>query len=383
MPQEVPSSSHSILLLCNTWSAITEGISAVNQSVALTLSRYKGIQVYSTVFHALTDLNPTDRSLADENRISLVSLDPGRGSERQFYERFNESPAEFFADAQKSIPHVTHIVGHSPITAKAALVLRRQLYPDSGVILFYHVIPRDVEWLADSLRYPVPTDDEQVRLGEQADVVYSVTEKTHWYYAAKFRNRCQTEVDHRLFLPQCSPPVFDVRRSNVKNDAYDVVTLTHGSDACAAWSGVDIAGCGVNKVAMETAKYKGSAKPPTLRVGGTHNDVTQIRNHVKQFISELVLDVANYRSPKELYGDLDRRTLCIVPSRSEPYGYMGLQALSAGIPTLISEDSCLASVVKRLTSEPEVFLGEKTHLHTHPRTRWGEGPIIYAPLSKY
>ena len=49
--------------------------------------------------------------------------------------------------------------------------------------------------------------------------------------------------------------------------------------------------------------------------------------------------------------------LCLVPTRSEPYGQVGLEVVSAGLPTLVAEQSAVASVVSRLMPEPEKMLG--------------------------
>lgn len=52
-----------------------------------------------------------------------------------------------------------------------------------------------------------------------------------------------------------------------------------------------------------------------------------------------------------------RFDLCLVPTRSEPYGHVGLEAISAGLPTLMSEQSVLASMVRRLVPDPGDYLG--------------------------
>ena len=367
MPEEIESDTRCILLLSDSWGTTTEGICGVNQSIALALSRYKGIRVYCTLFHPLSSLTQDDRSLADDNDVTLISLASNEDSASELYALFNENPSDVFCDIYNKVPHVSHIVGHSPVTAEAALKLKEEHYPNSRVILFYHVIPRDVEWLGDQLPYVVPTDSEQVRLGELADVVYSVTDKVHWYYTAKFRNRCQVEVDHRLFLPQCSDKVFDVKRdqTDAKNKT-SILSLASGAHACAEWTGLDIGACSINKVAVEVKK--GGEQPvldsvPSLKVGGAQVDESKLRSHVEQFSSDLILDVSTYSNADDLYRDLASCSLCIMPSRAEPFGYVGLQALSAGIPTLIAEDSCLASMVKRLTSEPEAFLGQYYYIN--------------------
>ena len=85
---------------------------------------------------------------------------------------FFPSP-EVYPHLTRLLPSVTHIVGHSPVTAEAALRVRSTAYPDSKVILFNHIIPHDIEWLHHDLPYVIPTETELVHQGEEADIVFS------------------------------------------------------------------------------------------------------------------------------------------------------------------------------------------------------------------
>ena len=255
---------------------------------------------------------------------------------------------------------MTHIVGHSPITAEAAITLKENLYTNAQVILFYHVIPKDVELMGESLPYVIPTDTEQIRLAEKADVVYSISEKLHWFYTAKFRNRATVKVDHRLFLPQCSEQVFNISRSIVNNPKPKILALASGQ-GLEDWLGLDIVVCAINKV-TQVSSNKSSGRPvPSLTIGGVpENKVKEVTEGIKKYIdqSQLSVEVKSYSDPEQLFTDLVDCSLCVVPSRAEPYGYLGLFPLSAGVPTLIAEDAAMAAVIRRLTSEPEYFLGK-------------------------
>lgn len=50
--------------------------------------------------------------------------------------------------------------------------------------------------------------------------------------------------------------------------------------------------------------------------------------------------------------------LVLLPTRAEPYGPIGHEALSAGLPTLVAEQSALASIINRLTPDPANYLGK-------------------------
>ena len=359
-----PKVERCILLLSDSWSSLQDGIASVNKCLATSLTRYKGIKVYSIIFSS-DELSTSDKKAAEKSNVVLISLGNSDGK-KDLYKKFNASPEEYCKNLKAQVPFVSHIVGHSPVTADAALRLRSSLYPESKVILFYHVIPGDVDWMADQLPYTIPDDTELVRLAEQADVVYSVTEKLHWYYMAKFRNRAEKEVDHRLYLPQSSEQVFGLKRKLGREPK--VLVVADGTTV-EDWQGLDIVACGVGKAvaAMSGDDPSQKGQPPSLLVGGVaQSETSKTRDDLLGFApsSNMRLEVKSYTSPQDLYTDLSECSLCVVPSRAEPYGHVGLQALSSGIPTLIAENSALASIITRLTSEPEYFLGKNlTYIH--------------------
>jgi glycosyltransferase involved in cell wall biosynthesis len=218
----------------------------------------------------------------------------------------------------------------------------------------------------------------QVELAQDADVVYSVNEKIHWYYTAKFRNRAQKQIDHRLFLPQASPDVFDIQRSvpSAREQAEEgsqreistgaaervILILCSGNPGDGDWEGLDIALCAVNKVAQSHRADDDAY--PRIVIGNVNTEarIGELTELVQAVVTEQELrgsvEFHNYTNPDNYYKDLAECSLCIIPSRAEPYGYQGLFALSSGIPTLLASDSALASLIKRLTNEPDQILGK-------------------------
>ena len=135
----------------------------------------------------------------------------------------------------------------------------------------YHAIPQDLLPFKGELPFKVTDDAEMIELAEAADVVYSLAEKIHWHYNARFRNRASKEIDNRLFIPQSTSEVFNVSYESDRADGSKVRLLTVVSSGCehATWQGLDIALCASNKVAIANMEG-GSTRPAiTLVIGKT------------------------------------------------------------------------------------------------------------------
>jgi len=155
---------------------------------------------------------------------------------------------QFAKELKTKIPWVTHIVGHAPVSCQAATWIRRKLYPTSQLILFYHVLPQDTDWMGESLPYPHLSTEDYIKMAQSCDVIFSVTSRVYEYFEAKFINRPEFLIDHRLYLPQSPSEVFAVRPEALGNlDPPSVLVLQ--SDDQADDQGIDIALKAMMKVA--------------------------------------------------------------------------------------------------------------------------------------
>ena len=358
------SSERCILFVCDDWGSYCGGIASVNRYLALSLARFMNVKIYSTLIQPVSQVPIADLEDAQNHNVTLVGpqCTGSNAGVTPNLTLLNENPEQFFSHIKGLVPEVTHIVGHGPITAAAAIKLRDLYYANSKLILFYHVIPRDVEWLSGELTYTVPTDEDMIAWAEVADVVYSVSDKIHWFYSTRFRNRARVRIDHRLYLPQCAEQFFSVSRKEASVKQHSVVTFGSRRGA-EKWEGSDIAACCSAKVgkALEGNDVKVSMckTKPSLVIGGVPNDVAnKAKDAVESFLKdqEIAHKLSDYCDQKQMISDLQNCSLCVLPNRAEPYGYHGLEALSAGIPTLLPDDSILASLVRRLTADPEHYI---------------------------
>ena len=361
-----PAPERCLLLVADGWHMARDGLYSVNRQLALGLSRFSGVKVYCALLTSLNNVKPEDIKDADNHNVKLIGTESNSGN---LYKEFNANPKAVFPNLFQMIPGVTHIIGHSPITGEGAIKLRDSIYKSSKVLLFYHVLPDDVEWLGNEVSYVIPTETELVKLAEQADVVYSVTEKLHWHFRAKFRNRASKNIDHRLFLPQSSEKIFQVKPEKSKADGPpSIFTLCFGCPA--SWHGLDIVACAVNKVALAMMDQPVSGPLPKLVIGNV-NPIYQeaVKKYVAPYmtVANVTVEYHPYTGVADLQKDLSSCTLAILPCRAEPYGHLALSFLSAGVPCLIAENCAVSSLIKHLTPEPENILVPVTPSNTAVR----------------
>ena len=155
------SASHSpvkILMVSDQFELLNDGISGTNKLLIFALTGFAGVTMSCTVFQPSNQISDRLKALSDKLRVKLISLsddicsiapneDPNR-----LYTEVNTSP-EHFANrfvldgVQSGFQSYTHIIGHSPITCKLAVYSHEKLFCNAKLILFFHVIPRDQEWL--------------------------------------------------------------------------------------------------------------------------------------------------------------------------------------------------------------------------------------------
>ena len=355
-----------VLFFGDSWNGMRDGIGAINLNLARDVASYKGTIVYVTILGPLSEVSHED--LPDN--IDIIPAAPG--DRRELMRMLDEQPEEVYNNIRLRVPDAHYIIGHSPITARAAIHFRNNVYTRAKLILMYHVIPRDVDFYEPELKERLPyaplDDDDLVSQAEQADVVYSVTAKCHWYFEAKFRNRATRNIDHRRYVPMATPLMFSIRVKLVEKqpqvipDAIRILALFDGF-GLSSWHAIDVAVACLNKVAVECAKMNRPA--PSMKIANiAEDDLEEVRAGVEMLQTQDHLDITVelYHSLRELYDDFLGYQLCIVPTRGDGYGCTGLAALSSGIPTLIPEDSAAASILQRVTREWRMHTG-KTRRH--------------------
>ncbi|XP_078700654.1 uncharacterized protein LOC144927210 [Branchiostoma floridae x Branchiostoma belcheri] len=326
-----------VLLLNDEYGTSKGGISTVNRQMGCFLAS-KGAKVLCTVLNATQQ----DKEDADEDGIQLV-----------FPERFKrdlrkEELSWLTFDHQTRYPdlpsHVDFIVGHVHVTSHAARRIKER-FPDAKVIQVTHVMPEDTSQYKD--------DEKVLKIEEEignilddlrhADFIFSVGPLMYDYYRHQTK---QLTLKHHELLPKPSDIFIDMKLKPPVDTKTKVVLSIGRVKGVERLKGVDLSaetmGMVINKLPHTKWRLRG------IRRDDFQASRSIIEANTRNIIFFTPLE---YATQEELCEDMGKADVVLMPSRAEPFGLVGLEAIAAGVPVVISNKSGLAEFLKK--QDPE------------------------------
>ncbi|XP_019614119.1 PREDICTED: malignant fibrous histiocytoma-amplified sequence 1 homolog [Branchiostoma belcheri] len=247
-------------------------------------------------------------------------------------------------------PDISVIVGHADVTSTAARNIRKGRFPSAKFILFNHVMPEDTEHYK-SLERTMSIGDKMKAIREdteEADVVFSVGQTMHDYY----QNQIRLSRPHHLFLPKPSDIFSQMDVTYVKTKTKVVLCVGRvkgveklkGYDLVAKAMAIVIERCGALEERLDVR----------LRVRGiSAEDFPESKRIIQANIEKGTFHFTplKYDTQEELSKDFQEAHLVLMPSRAEPFGLVGLEAIAAGVPVLVSGKSGLAEFLQSRGAE--------------------------------
>ncbi|XP_078579676.1 uncharacterized protein LOC144863906 [Branchiostoma floridae x Branchiostoma japonicum] len=349
-----PGSRGSVLLVSTEYGTSKGGISTINRQVAHKFTT-SGAEVHATVLEA----SPQDERDAERDGVRLLKprLDPDSSAK----------PSLEWLTVYHSIhfPHIPSdvrcVVGHVDVTSRAARKIKEERFPHAKLAMFGHVAPEETEhYKSDEKALGVGRKEASIQddIGE-ADVVFSVGPRIHRHYD---RFLSQHHVTHHIFLPEPSK-VF--REANVTfSEEGEVrkperVVLSIGTVRnVERLKGHDLAAGSIDKAAQRLDNQY------TLRLrvrGIDKNDFKESKRILEEKLrsGRVRPTLLPYGTQEEIRRDMEACHLVLMPSRAEPFGLVGLEAIAAGVPVLISEHSGVAELIEELSDR----LGQPNFRH--------------------
>ncbi|XP_035670229.1 uncharacterized protein LOC118411848 [Branchiostoma floridae] len=334
----------SVLLISQEYCTSKGGISTINLSVARMIAA-AGAEVYATVLEA----SEQDERDAERDGVKLLKprLDPDSSAKPSL---------EWLTVYHKHhFPHIPSdvccIVGHVDVTSRAARKIKEERFPHAKLAMFGHVAPEETEhYKSDEKALGVGKKEASIQddIGK-ADVVFSVGPRIHRHYDRFLRQR---HVTHHIFLPE---PLKIFRDANVIfGESDDVkkperVVLSIGRVRnVERLKGHDLAAGSIDKAAQRLDNQY------TLRLrvrGIDENDFKDSKRILEEKLrsGRVKPTLLPYGTQEEIRRDMEVCHLVLMPSRAEPFGLVGLEAIAAGVPVLISEHSGLAELIEELS----------------------------------
>ncbi|MEO5363422.1 MAG: glycosyltransferase [Magnetococcus sp. DMHC-8] len=330
-PPRVPTERRetlNVLVVATEWESRHGGVSTFNRDLCSHLVSLGGCRVVCCV----PEPDQDDVLSAGQANVELVKAVLDRHDNPRAVHQAPVVPDGFRPDL---------IIGHDRVTGSEALAIKQHLFPQARLVLFIHTHPgkiqnyksRDAKVTAS--RSGEDRDDWQRELAVHADCVVAVGPRL-------FRHAESLLVDHPdKSVSQFIPGLIPHRPSSRTLSGLNCLLVGRCEDP--ELKGLDIA-----------ARAMGlcdSGQDITLMVRGAEaGQGDSLRRDMLKWAQRPGVDITvREYSPslEKLSLDLQRASVLLMPSREEGFGLVGWEALSLGVPILVSDKSGLAEVMKQ------------------------------------
>ena len=318
-----------VSLLSNEWGSSKGGLSTINRTLAIHLAKLPNVEV--TIIVPQFECSEDDKRAAKAHNISIMEVHRRPG--------FSD-PLDWLSFPPRNLD-IQVVIGHGAKLGKQA-----QIIQESHCCKWVQVVHTEPEELAMYKNYPgAITKGEgknraEVELCQLADLVVAVGPKLTEAFSSYLSSSHQ---DVFQLMPGTFKEFSDVEHATTRASAkFKVLTFGRGDFEDFSLKGYDIAAQAI--VELKDSSYR------LIFVGapdGKQDEVAEIlcqtgisRNQL--FVRSFVKDKQRL---KELFCEVD---VAIMPSRTEGFGLTALEAMSAGLPILVSGNSGFGEALRCL-----------------------------------
>ena len=309
------SSKLQVTILASEWGSSKGGLSTINRELAIQLAKFSCVEV--TFF--LPKCSVEDKRAGASHGISILEAKRRLG--------YNELDWLSFPPDNLRIDVV---VGHGVKLGRQAQVIH-----DSHKCRWVQVVHTDPEELGRFKCYenPISTGEEkhyvEAELCRMADFVVGVGPKLAEAFR-KYLGSCKSHEGVFEFTPGIFDDFSSVQQVDGERKECSVLVFGRGDAEDFKLKGFDIAARSVAALSETLLVFVGAPY-------GKHEEIA--KRFVEFGIPEKRLWVRGYmerEALKQLFCEVD---LVLMPSRTEGFGLTGLEALSAGLPVIVSKNS--------------------------------------------
>ena len=306
-----------VTILASEWGSSKGGLSTLNRELAIQLAKCPEVEI---TFY-LPKCSQEDKEEAHQHNVKIVEAKPRPGFEHLTWLCF--APEDLQIDI---------IVGHGVKLGKQAQIIKER--KDCKWVQVVHTDPEELG-MFKSYSNPIQRGEEkhktEVELCEMADFVVGVGSKLSEAFRS-YLCGCPKHDDVFHFTPGIFEEFADVKHSLPSIGRQLIVLLFgRGDKEDFELKGFDIAGKAVAALQDTRLVFVGAPDGEHQEIAKwfTECGVPANRLRVRGFVQDR-------ESLKRLFQEV---SLLVMPSRSEGFGLTGLEALSAGLPVLVSGNS--------------------------------------------
>ena len=249
-------------------------------------------------------------------------------------------------DWLSSLPNdhaVDCVIGHGAVLGRQVQFIKRT-HPYSKWIQIVHTAPEELGMYKEYEEHISRGEDKhqvEVDLCKLADQVVAIGPKLAEVFSGYLRP-CGKDQDVLNFTPGIFSEFADVNQATEERKAFNVLVFGRGDNEDFQLKGYDIAAQAIAELKDMTYKL--------VFVGATRGEEEKVaKKLVEQGIGPSQLKVRRFNESREKLADLFCEVdLAVMPSRTEGFGLAALEALSAGLPVLVSGNSGFAEALKKV-----------------------------------
>ena len=317
-----------ITLLSSEWRSTKGGLSTINRELAIQLAKHPSVEV--SVY--LPQCSEEDKRVAVRHNVHLIEAEKMPGYD----------PVDWLSFLPKDHA-VDCVIGHGAVLGRQVQILKR-IHPCKWIQVV-HTAPEELgmyKSYADAISRGEKKHQAEVKLCEKADQVVAVGPKLAEAFSGYLRP-CGKDQDVLNLTPGIFSEFADVKQASQEISSFSVLVFGRGDSEDFQLKGYDIAAQAIAELKDTTYKL--------VFVGATGGEEEKVADLLlKHGIDRSQLRVRRFDESREklarLFCEVD---LAIMPSRTEGFGLAALEALSAGLPVLVSANSGLGEALRKVS----------------------------------
>ncbi|CAH3181692.1 unnamed protein product, partial [Porites evermanni] len=334
-----------VTLLSSEWRSTKGGLSTINRELAIQLAKHPSVEV--SVY--LPKCSEEDKRVAASHNVHLIEAEEMPGLEPNFW--LSCLPEDHSVD---------FVIGHGAVLGRQVQIIKRHHH--CKWIQVVHTAPEELgmyKSYADAISRGEKKHQAEVKLCEKADQVVAVGPKLAEAFSGYLR-ACGKDQEVLNLTPGIFSEFSDVKQANEERKTFSVLVFGRGDNEDFQLKGYDIAAHAIAELKDEPQPYK------LLFVGAPSGEEEKVKDLLlKQGIDRSQLTVRCFNESREqlarLFCEVD---LAVMPSRTEGFGLAALEALSAGLPVLVSGNSGLGEALQ------EVLIGSNCVVESEDPKDW-------------
>jgi glycosyltransferase involved in cell wall biosynthesis len=321
------------LSVATEWDSAHGGLSTFNRELCCALAR-GGHRVYC----GIPRVRPEVRARAALSNVQLVAPTaiPGSVGANALNRPFEglETPVDV-------------VIGHGRITGSAALAQVRDRLTSAKYVHFLHMDPKSIEWDkagdedSDAAATAEERVDLEVQLGHGACVIVAVGPELAASFSTYFH-------PYQRSVHEFLPGLFASEWNDEPPSGVSCLIFGRAEDE--KLKGVGLAAQAMGLVCAD----EGPLRMARLVVrGAPRGKGEELQNRLQELGGDKVRVVVEPFTPDAtvVRNSIRGASLVLMPSREEGFGLSGLEAISEGIPVLLSRTSGLAQAIQRCLPE--------------------------------